>query len=88
VSYSGVSELGDATYCNQFLLCANYGGSDDVLWLTTGGDSQSVSTTDGLNGAASGDAYVQVSTPDGGSALVLLGSSLAGLAFLRRRFGR
>ncbi len=88
VNYPGVSELGDATYCNQFLMCANYGGQDDVLWLTTDGGSQSVSTSDGPNGVASGDAYAQVSVPDGGSALLLLGSSLAGLAFLRRRFGR
>jgi hypothetical protein len=40
------------------------------------------------NDNADVEVYGHYRCPDGGSALMLLGSSLAGLAFLRRRFGR
>jgi hypothetical protein len=81
---TGLAADGLGPYSGPFLLCANYNTSDSVLWLENidlSGTSPSVGTYAGVTG----DAYAEVSLPDGGSALLLLGSSFAGLAWLRRK---
>jgi len=84
-------------YYNAFLQAStgqSDGGADGkFLWLTYAVDINSPRTVESQDMSPLGgpsDANVQVfgNVPDGGSVLMLLGSSLAGLAFLRRRFGR
>ena len=94
----------DKGYVGPFLASSagqSGGGADGLmLLLNVNGSTTSVGTWNSQTGVGTSDwngypgwdktsdANVEVFVPDGGSAFMLLGSSLAGLAWLRRRFGR